>query len=244
LCPIYRRWKVYRPKEEARQIIQGILRAVHEFHSNDYFHGFLNHTENFLIRYDKSMIGRDCKDIKHMFLIHENVEVSELYDDPSKKNDLLAISHMIFNQIPGGKSPRKYPQDLQNLCELLKSYDNWELIVNHPSLWHWKSRIVYIECVWMHYKHANRKIQRLMNDKFWNIPTQGWEHKVCSDSFLDSMFMDDNGYPRYRPSTPELLRYVRNVHVHYKENLHLLLKFLMFVTYNIGVNCYNFFFFF
>jgi hypothetical protein len=80
---------------------------------------------------------------------------------------------MIFNQIPGGKSPQKYPQDLQNLCELLKSYDNWELIVNHPSLWHWKSRIVYIECVWMHYKHTNRKIQRLMNDKFWNIPTQG-----------------------------------------------------------------------
>ena len=85
MCPIYRKWKVYRPKEEARQIIQGILRAVHEFHSNDYFHGFLNHTENFLIRYDKSMIGLDCKDIKHMFLIHENVEVSELYDDPSKK---------------------------------------------------------------------------------------------------------------------------------------------------------------
>ena len=62
------------------------------------------------------------------------MEVSELYDDPSKKNDLLAISHMIFNQIPRGKSPRKYPQDLQNLYELLKSYDNWKLIVNHPSL--------------------------------------------------------------------------------------------------------------
>ena len=82
------------------------------------------------------MIGRDCKNIKHMFLIYENVEVSEFYDDPSKKNDLLAISHMIFNQIPGGKSPRKYPQDLQNLCELLKSYDNWEFTVNHPSLWY------------------------------------------------------------------------------------------------------------
>jgi hypothetical protein len=39
------------------------------------------------------MIGRDCKNIKHMFLIHENVEVSELYDDPSKKNELLVISH-------------------------------------------------------------------------------------------------------------------------------------------------------
>ncbi len=38
---------VNQPKEEARQIIQGILRVVHEFH----FHGFLYHTENFLIRY-------------------------------------------------------------------------------------------------------------------------------------------------------------------------------------------------
>ena len=82
---------------------------------------------------------------------------------------------------------------------MLKSYDNWQPIVNHPSLWYWKSRIVYIECVWMYYKHANRKIQRLMNEKFCNIPTQGWEHKVCSDSFLDSTFMDDNGYPCYRP---------------------------------------------
>ena len=55
------------------------------------------------------MIGVDCKDIKHMFLIHENVEVSELYDDPFKENDMLAKSHMIFNQILGGKSSRKYP---------------------------------------------------------------------------------------------------------------------------------------
>jgi hypothetical protein len=34
------------------------------------------------------------------------------------------------------------------------------------------------------------------------------------------MSKDDNGYPRYRLSTPELLRFVWNVHVHYKENLH------------------------
>ena len=59
-----------------------------------------------------------------------------------------------------------------------------------------------------------------MNDKFWNIPTQGWKHKVCSGSFLNSMFMDDNDYPHYKPLTPELLRYIRNVHVHYKENLY------------------------
>ena len=39
------------PEEEARQIIQGILHAVCEFHS----HGFLYHLENFAIQ-DKDLV--------------------------------------------------------------------------------------------------------------------------------------------------------------------------------------------
>ena len=44
--------------EEARQIIQGILHAVCEFHSHGSSHGFLYHFENFAIQ-DKNLVIED-----------------------------------------------------------------------------------------------------------------------------------------------------------------------------------------
>ena len=46
------------PEEEARQIIQGILHAVCEFHSHGSSHGFLYHLENFAIQ-DKDLVIED-----------------------------------------------------------------------------------------------------------------------------------------------------------------------------------------
>ena len=43
------------PEEEARQIIQGILHAVCEFHFHGSSHGFLYHPENFAIQ-DKDLV--------------------------------------------------------------------------------------------------------------------------------------------------------------------------------------------
>ena len=217
-CPIYRKWDVYRPKEEARQIIQGILCAVHECHFKNYFHGLLYHPENILIHDDKSVIGGDCKEAKHIFLTYANVNKNTDFGGPTKEDDMFALSHVIFNQILKD-SPSHYPKDLQELHELLSNSDNWKFIVNHPSMWHWKSRYSYLERVWMQYLHADQNTQIIMVQKFREIPVKGWEVDICFDRLLDQMFKRENGKRAYGLSTKELLRYLRNVRVHYKENV-------------------------
>ncbi len=72
-------WNVKRPKEQTRQIIPSITCAVNEFHSNGSFHGVSYHLENFSIHYDELVIGVDCKVIKRIFLIHENVKLNEFF---------------------------------------------------------------------------------------------------------------------------------------------------------------------
>jgi hypothetical protein len=83
-CPKYKKWNVNRPKDEARQIIQGILRVVNELHSNKSFHGFLYHPENFAIHTDVSVNGGDRQEIKRIFLIHENTKLNEYFGVVSK----------------------------------------------------------------------------------------------------------------------------------------------------------------
>jgi hypothetical protein len=88
-CPKYKKWNVNRPKDEARQIIQGILRVVNELHSNKSFHGFLYHLENFAIHIDVSVYGGDRQEIKCIFLIHENTKLNVLPKyQPKRGGDL------------------------------------------------------------------------------------------------------------------------------------------------------------
>ena len=156
-CPIYQKWDVHRPKKEARQIIQGILHAVYELHTNNSFHGFLYHPENFAI-YDESVIGGNHEKIKRVFLIHANCDLNQGVAAPEtktiengKRDDMLAVLNVIFNQIIIYEPNLICPRDLQKLHELLEQQDvsshSWKLIVNHPSLWHWKLRFSYIERV-------------------------------------------------------------------------------------------------
>ena len=75
-CGYCRKWGLYRPKEEAKKVIQGILRAVCELHSRNSFHGFLYHPENFAIQDNEVVIGGDNK---HIFLMHENHELKHAF---------------------------------------------------------------------------------------------------------------------------------------------------------------------
>ena len=221
---IYQRWGVNRPKEEARQIIQGILRAVYELHLDGSFHGFLYHPENFAIQYDELVIGGDHKRIKRVFLLHEKGNESSRVltnneIELGKKNDMLAVSNVIFNQIIKGRPLSCYPQDLRNLRGLLEQQDvsphNWKRIVNHPSLWHWKSRFCYTERVWMQFQHAKQSTQNSMKIAFSRIQVQDWVRRIPDDTPLQKVF----GFKdrKYRPTPEELLRYLRNVYVHYKD---------------------------
>ncbi len=98
-------------------------------------------------------------------------------------------------------------QQVRKLDELLEQPNvtlyNWKLIVNHPSLWHWKSRFSYIEHVWMQFLHANQTTKKSMQDEFKNINVQGWTHKIPHN--------------HYRSTPDELLRYLRDVSFHYRD---------------------------
>lgn len=228
--PISQRWKLHRPKEEARQIIQGILRAVFELHTENSFHGFLYHPENFAI-YDELVIGSDHKKIKRVFLIHANCELNQPFAAPNrqaieegKKNDMLAVLDVIFNQIIKYEDDSRCPKDLQKLCELLKqqdvSTDSWKLIVNHPSLWHWKSKFSYIESVLMQFRHANKfknPIWRFVKQEFNNIQgARGWTQRIPCNTPLHNVLH----FSKYSSTPEDLLRYLRNLYVHYKDEWH------------------------
>uniref|UniRef100_A0A2N9FDM9 KEN domain-containing protein n=1 Tax=Fagus sylvatica TaxID=28930 RepID=A0A2N9FDM9_FAGSY len=235
-CPKYQDWNVKRPKEEARQIIQGILCAVNEFHSNNCFHGFLYHPENYAIHYDEAVIGGDHKKIIRIFLIHENVEVDKCFGVPTineiqrgKKNDMKALSDVIFTKILRGKPTSCYPEDLKDLHNLFEELQNleerywksnykhtWKHIVNHPSLWHWKSRFSYIERVWEQYWHANPTLEKDMDIEFTDIDVKNWEQKIPPNAHINKMFHHNN----YKSTAVGLLRFLRNVRYHYKDPLY------------------------
>ena len=222
-CRIYLMEKVYRPNEEVRQILQGMLRAVYELHNDNSFHGYLFHPENFAI-YDESVIGDDPKKIKRVCLIHGNCEFNQRYANPDsnaiekgKKNDMLAVLDVIFNKIIKYEPDLECPKDLLKLRELLSQQDvsprGWKLIVNHPSLWHWKSRFSYIERVQQQLKHAKQSIRNSMRQEFNNIQVQGWTQNIPPNTPLHNVFY----FSRYSSTPEELLRYLRNLHVHYKD---------------------------
>jgi len=126
---------------------------------------------------------------------------------------------VIFNEILRGKCEAFYPEDLRNLYSSLQKAtgDTNELgaIVNHPSLWHWKSRFSYIGSVWAYYQHADHNTWRNMTTEFNNIQVGNWEGNILSDSVLKSIY----NYPgnHYKRTTIDLLRYLRNAHFHYKD---------------------------
>lgn len=234
-CETYSGWGVNRPKEDARKIIQGILNALYKLHKNGSFHGFLHHPENFAMDSDELVIGGDHKEIKHISLIHANVEPDQsicLSGDGNpqvgKKNDIRAISDVIFNQILRGKCAKSYPKDLRNLYSWLQGAtgDTNELgdIVNHPTLWHWKSRFGYIGSVWAYYQHTDRETRSIMSTAFSNICVGNWKHNIQSNSVLKSIY----DYPdnHYRSRIIDLLRYLRNARFHYKD-------------YDVRRNCYR-----
>lgn len=222
---LYRGFRVKRPKEDARKIIQGILNAVYKLHTNGSFHGFLHRPENFAIDSDELAIGGDHKEIKQISLIHSNVERDQSICLPKDcdpqmgmKIDIQAMSRVIFDQILGGKPHKSYPPDLRHLYLMLQDVDtvsiNWEFIVNHPSLWHWKSRFSYIVRVYMYYQHANPKTWSQMTTEFNLIDVKGWKLKISPNNPLGKIFQ----YDTYNTeSACELLRYLRNAHVHFKE---------------------------
>ena len=213
-----------RPRKDAKKIIQGILNAVHKLHKNGSFHGFLHHPQNFAMESDELVIGGHHKKIKHISLIHANVEY-----DPSvcllgdgnlqegMKNDIQAISDVIFKQILRGERATSYPPDLWDFHSRLQNAtrDTNELgyIVNHPSLWHWKSRFSYFQSVFTYYQHANKKTKREMTDEFNKINVRGWKQKISLNEPHGSILKQN----KYTGSACELLRYLRNAHVHYKE---------------------------
>lgn len=221
----YKRWGVNRPKENARRIIQGILNAVHKLHKNGSFHGFLHHLENFVMDSDELVIGGYHREIIHISLIHANVESGRSVcrsgdgnPEVGMKNDIQAMSNVIFNEILKGEPDTSYPPDLKNLYSLLQNATpttvEWGDIVNHPSLWHWKSRVSYIVSVCMYYEHAGPNTKRDMTEKFNIINVKGWKQRIPFENPLRKI-LEENRYGNY--SACELLRYLRNAHVHYKE---------------------------
>ena len=62
-CKTYQAWKVLRPNEEARKVIQGILDDVFQLHSKGSFHGF-PHLENILLHVEEALLEGDPKMIK------------------------------------------------------------------------------------------------------------------------------------------------------------------------------------
>lgn len=250
-CPFYRNLNVYRPKEEASEIIQGILRAVYELHCMDSFHGFLYHPENFAIYDDESMIVGERKKTKRILLVHENVDSNEELVVPSKdkiklemKNDMDAVLDVIFNKILGmSSSPPDYltlPQDLQNLHTLLQNpyvssdnwKENWKRIVNHPSLWHWESRFSYFDRVWMQFLYAKQENKKAMRHKFRNITIPmkwkqmdwqqpGWQQPMDPAETVLVKVFNHNGPNNYKIYAEDLLRYHRNVYVHHKDDAQL-----------------------
>ena len=224
----YLKWKVCRPKEKARKIIQGILHAVCELHSHKRSHEFLYHLENFAIQ-NKLVIGGDRKKSIHVFLIHQNHELKDSSGVSENNNtqlgDRLAVSNVIFDQILGATPSKecRYPQDLKKLRELLEKREvspfMWKLIVNHPSLWHWKSRFSYIERVQTHYVNSKPDFTfQRMKIGFNRIDVSGWIDKIPTDSPLYSVY--DFKKDSYDGKKAEhLLRYLRNVRAHYKERM-------------------------
>lgn len=218
----YKRWGVNRPTGDARKIIQGILNAVHKLHKNGSFHGFLHHPENFAMDSDELVIGGHHKKIKHLSLIHANLKSGYLPGDGNlqvgMKNDIQAMSDVIFNQILRGEQAASYPPDLRHLYSLLQNAtgDTNELgyIVNHPSLWHWKSRFSYIGSVYMYYQHAKSTTRREMTKELNLINVHGWKGKIRPNNPLGKIFKHDTYNAE---SAYQLLRYLRNAHVHYKE---------------------------
>lgn len=205
-CPKYRKWNVDRPTEEAKKLTQCILHAVYDYHSKFGFHGFLHHPENFFI---------ECNDkkIELVHLLHENMEPKTYVKDVCQ-NDMLAVSHVIFDQILGGGIGKKYPEDLEDLRTLLfddMSFQNRTMIVDHPSLWHWKIRFNYIELVWMQFRHACGNLKVRMNDCLRRFPVYHWKHKIPSNTPLEKVF--NNNF--YRSTPDELFRYIRVVRFHY-----------------------------
>uniref|UniRef100_A0A2N9GMV3 KEN domain-containing protein n=1 Tax=Fagus sylvatica TaxID=28930 RepID=A0A2N9GMV3_FAGSY len=236
-CPFYRNWRVYRPKEEASEIIQGILRAVYELHCKGSFHGSLYNPESFAIYDDESMIEGERKKTKCIILVHDNEDFNEEYFVSTRekiklgqKHDMDDVLHVIFNKILVTSSSRPdfsmLPQDLQNLHELLQNLDvssknwkeNWKRIVNHPSLWHWKSRFSYFDRVWMQFLHAKQESKIAMQHKFRNITVpMNWKRMVRNqmvptETLLERV-LNYNGN-NYRIWAQDLLRYLRNVYVH------------------------------
>ena len=223
-CETYRDWGVNRPKEDARKIILGILNAVYKLHQNESFHGFLHHPENFAMDSDDLVIGGVHKEIIHISLIHANEKCNQfdrLSGDGNPqvgmKNDIQAMSKVIFNDILRWDDTTSYPKDLQHLYSLLHvdgdSFD-WKSIVNHPSLWHWKSRFSYIGSVWAYYKHGDETTQRIMDAEFSNINVcESWKNSVLSNSVLGSIYKYAGNY--YGQNTKDLLRYLRNARFHY-----------------------------
>ena len=226
----YGKWKVYRPTEEARQIIQGILHAVYELHTQDFSHGFLNHLENFAIQDKDIVIGGDNKKSKHVILIRKDnaqrgdrlAGVPTIYI--AQQADRLAVSNVIFKQILGATNEQwRYPQDLKNLRDQLEETEHvsskeWKLIVNHPSLWHWRSRFDYPERVWMRFENANFNMYEDMKDGLSNINVLGWGNNpniLDYSSPLQSVYNKNH----YRDNALDLLRYLRNVRDHYREHV-------------------------
>lgn len=234
----YGTWGVYRPEEQTRQIIEGMLRAVCELHSHGFSHGFLYKLENFAIQDTDLVIGGDHKKGKRVFLIGGNHELNVPTNNNTQQDDWLALSNVIFEQILGATDEEwRYPQDLQNLRNLLEqtndvSSKKWELIANHPSFWHWKSRFVYPERVWMHYENANRNshVYNHMKDGFNKINVSGWGNNIPNNSPLWSVYnfdpvlntcvdQRDQALKIYGDRALDLLRYHRNVRDHYRQHM-------------------------
>ena len=166
----------------------------------------------------------------------ENISGVPTNNNAAQRGDRLAVSNMIFEQILGANDEEwSYPEDLNNLRELLEQNDvssnEWKLIVNHPSLWHWNSRFDYPERVWMHYKNANpnSRVHQRMKDGFNNISVPGWRSKIPNNSPLMSVYTFKNynsgnevyTFNNYNSGNEayDLLHYLRNVRDHYKQHV-------------------------
>jgi hypothetical protein len=80
-------------------------------------------------------------------------------------------------------------------------------LVNHPSLWYWKSRFSYIELARMKYMHSDDTTKQSMIILFSQIKLTNWRNKIPSITSLIGVFNNSYG--------PELLRFLRNVRVHF-----------------------------